>query len=65
MNAIQKTSPSISGKRVRRFFRQVANLIPMNATCSGSMTTDDAETHVQFMLGNTLVSFYMSEGGAL
>lgn len=65
MNSIQKTNPEMSGKKVRRFFRQVANLIPANASCYGALDQDEHETHAQFMFGDTLITLYMTEGGAL
>lgn len=65
MNAIQKTNPEMSGKNVRRFFRQVANIIPANALCYGALDADDYETHAQFMFGETIITLYMTKGGAL
>ncbi|MCM1069938.1 MAG: hypothetical protein NC038_07770 [Paludibacter sp.] len=65
MEVIQKTNPAMSGKKVRKYFRKIANIIPANAVCAGAMETDGYEMHVQFNFGDTLITLYMSEGGAI
>lgn len=63
METIQQTNPAMTGKRVRQVFKSLANIIPTQSICTGTLSADDHEYLAAFAFDDAVVTIHMSRIG--